>query len=223
MSADRPQMDAPTLLRHVRHMLIQVNRKMLHSQNRKDGPTHKIALASYAARRDLRKFERRILDSRALHRVAAAYASRNTGSRDFDLYSLVGLLRYLSYPLQGTTLRALAEESKKLREDVETAVRVLRKFADLGTVNTKREWVLEVAEDIESFFMFSVASHASFLPYDQLVGQKGDRRAFVTRAIAANVPDDTESRFTTIAELVELTGHDTSPQLVRSTLLKGAT
>lgn len=223
MSKDRPQMDAPTMLRHVRHMLTQVNRKMLHSRIREDGTTHKIPQASYAARRDLRQFERRILSSRALHRVAVAYTSRITENADFDLYSLVGLLRYLSYPLQGTTLRALAEESKKLREDVETTVRVLRKFAELGAVNTKREGVLEVAKDIESFFIFSIPSHASFLPYDQFVGQKGDRRAFVTRAIAANVPDDTESRFTTIAELVELTGHDTSPQLVRSTLLKGAT
>lgn len=223
MSEDRPQMDAPTMLRLVRHMLAQVNRKFLQSQIREDGTTHGIPLASYAARRDVRQFERRILRSRALHRVAVAYASRITGSTEFDLYSLAGLLRYLSYPLRGTTLRALAEESKKLREDVETTVRVLRKFAELGAVNTKREWVLEVAEDIESFYIFSNPSHASYLPYDQLVGQKGDRRAFVTRAIASNVPDDTESRFTTIAELVELTGHDTSPQLVRSTLLKGAT
>jgi len=204
-------------------MLAQVNRTMMQLRVREDGTTYGIPLVSYAARRDERLFERRVLSSRALYRVAVAYTSQSTGSTEFDLYSLVGLLRYLSSPLQGTTLRALAEESKKLREDVETTVRVLRKFAELGAVNTKRESVLEVAEDIESFFIFSSQSHASFLPYDRFVGQKSDRRAFVTRAIAANVPDDTESRFTTIAELVKLTGHDTSPQLVRSTLLKGAT
>jgi hypothetical protein len=87
MSEDRPRMDAPTMLRRVRHMLMQVNRKMLQSRTREDSTTHGTPLAGYAARRDVRQFERRILNSRALHRVAVAYASRITGSTEFDLYS----------------------------------------------------------------------------------------------------------------------------------------
>jgi hypothetical protein len=168
----------------------------------------------YKGRATRRRWLRRLLRTDAIRRVAAACSDIMT------LYSLANAMYSLSEPPE-KSLKQLAQDRARIRSDVDATVRTLRSMATREPERASA--LLDLAQEVDSNFFFGHQDPSTWHDYS-LVGQKGDRRAFVIRELDRIIPSTTDFRFAAIVELLSLYGFkDTSPQLVRSTLLNGRT
>ena len=163
-----------------------------------------------------RRRERNIFQSSGFRRVASV---AEDGFALAQLHNLVASLREW-VPSMPEHLKQLGDKNRVMKNEVKITTRILREYAKSSN---RAKPLLDIADDIEVFYMFGSHDPAALIDGDR-VGQKGGIRAFAVRTIAAEVPETVPKRFATIADLMNAAGFpDTTPQLVRAILLNGRT
>jgi hypothetical protein len=177
-------------------------------------------------RRETRLFRKMVYSNEAFRRLVT-HLSNQVEVTEF-LIRLHVLKFYVERPFDSEKAKLTRKKYFEAYENVRIAARVLRNYIDSSSHPEDRKLLTEVAETIERAPALGVAGDDdavfTLMFYDySLMGQKGDKRGFVIRALDQIVPGTAPHRDAMIRDLLKLFRIIATSQFVRSTLKNGRT